>query len=364
MPYSRKSTEVRTDKMQNPENLLQITTPTAKGPSYQALKHAQPAHEEYVVVNWCLGNTCNYSCSYCPSGLHDGSTAWPSLQTVIGFCEKVIDHYKDKKLYFEFTGGEVTLWKDLPALADFLRSKNCRIGIISNGSRSLEFWEKFITRIDHVCLSFHPESAKADHFLKVAKLSASKVRTHVNLMMHPDFFPECLALAYKVKDLPDVSIAIQPLVKDFGEEVFPYTEAQSRVINTQNSFLAKQIKYEKKYEYYRGAMDMVGSDGKRATMSPQRFISSGQNSWKNWNCYAGLEQIVVNMQGKIYRGWCCVGGSLGRITDEKLKLPTRPVWCNKDFCHCNLDIMTTKVKPPVLQRFSARMGQRIQELIR
>ena len=34
--------------------------------SYDLLGHNESFSEEYVVVNWCLGNTCNYACSYCP----------------------------------------------------------------------------------------------------------------------------------------------------------------------------------------------------------------------------------------------------------------------------------------------------------
>jgi hypothetical protein len=50
------------------------------------------------------------------------------------------------------------------------------------------------------------------------------------------------------------------------------------------------------------------------------------------------------MDGSIYRGWCKEGGSLGRIDQLDLVLPTEPVLCNKKMCHCNFDIMCTKEK--------------------
>ena len=31
--------------------------------SYDLLGHNESFSEEYVVVNWCLGNTCNYACN-------------------------------------------------------------------------------------------------------------------------------------------------------------------------------------------------------------------------------------------------------------------------------------------------------------
>lgn len=327
--------------------------------NYSRLTHSNPEHGKYVVINWCIGNTCNYSCSYCPVGLHDGSLPWPKSQDVIEFCQKAISHYKTKKIYFEFTGGEVTLWKELPQVLEFLKSADCRVGIISNGARSLDLWNKILPFLDHVCLSFHPESAKADHFLEVVKLCADKIRTHVNFMMHPKYFPECLALAYKVKELDSISIAIQPLTDDMGSDLkkvdpslFRYSSTQSRVIDTQNAFLAKQIKHIKKFESYRGAMDMVQNNGQKSPISPQRFISAKSNSWIGWNCAIGVEQIVVDMSGDIFRGWCKVGGRVGHILDKNLSLPTTTVVCNKKYCHCNLDIMTTKSKRPTQQKFS------------
>jgi organic radical activating enzyme len=324
---------------------------------YISLDHASGAHKDYVVVNWCIGNTCNYSCSYCPAGLHDGSVKFPSYEVVTRFCQRVMDHYFDKKVYFEFTGGEVTIWKDLPRVAKFLKEKGSRVGIISNGSRSENFWSQLVPLLDHVCLSFHPESGRPDHFFKIVSLCSPHIRTHVNLMMHPEHFPECLSLAYRVKELPDISLAIQPLVVDMGEELFPYTESQKRIIDTQNSFLAKQIKHVKPFESYRGAMEMKESNGKARTISPQRFISSGRNTWKGWTCYAGVEQIVVDMSGEFFRGWCLVGGALGKISDTNLNFPTTPVVCDKNYCHCNLDIMTRKVKrqPQLWQRLRAGM---------
>ncbi len=247
-------------------------------------------------------------------------------------------------MYFEFTGGEVTLWKDLLDVVAYLREKDCRVGIISNGSRSLDFYQKLIPQIDHICLSFHPESAKEDHFLSVVKMSADIIRTHVNLMMKPELFDKSLSVALKVKNVPNVSIALQPLMENLNGAIMNYSETQSKIMNNQHELLVKHIKYTKDYDYYRGAMAMITNTGERKPIASQRFISSENNSWKDWHCYAGLEQIVVDMFGTIYRGWCLAGGRVGSIFDKKLFLPEKPIHCKVEKCHCNLDIMTTKVK--------------------
>jgi len=43
---------------------------------YNILDHHHKEASDWVVVNWNLGNMCNYSCSYCPSILNDGSFGW------------------------------------------------------------------------------------------------------------------------------------------------------------------------------------------------------------------------------------------------------------------------------------------------
>lgn len=89
---------------------------------------------------------------------------------------------------------------------------------------------------------------------------------------------------------------------------------------------------------------MVTPQGEKIPIAPQRFISAGENNWHGWNCHVGLEQIVIDMGGNIYRGWCLAGGIIGKIFDENLNLPDKPILCPVKKCHCNLDIMATKEK--------------------
>ena len=91
-------------------------------------------------------------------------------------------------------------------------------------------------------------------------------------------------------------------------------------------------------------MRKVYDDGTSDVSSAHRFINEGTNNWAGWKCYAGVEQLVVDMSGYIYRGWCNVGGPIGNINDNTLILPGEPVLCDKSMCHCNYDIMSTKIK--------------------
>jgi MoaA/NifB/PqqE/SkfB family radical SAM enzyme len=63
--------------------------------NYIKLVHSNQQHNDWFVVNWCLGNTCNYSCSYCPAALHDGSNKWPDPEVIKSFIARVKNHYND-----------------------------------------------------------------------------------------------------------------------------------------------------------------------------------------------------------------------------------------------------------------------------
>jgi hypothetical protein len=268
------------------------------------------------------------------------------LEQATAFVDKVLNHYgPGRKFFFEFTGGEITLYKDFFKLAEYIKSKGCKLGIISNGSRALPFWEKARPLLDQICLSFHPESADPEHFLSVVQFMAGTVRTHVNIMMTPEKFDYCYGVAAKAKDIGNISMALQPLMKDFGDQLYGYSQSQRHILDRQTEIMLRHIRHTKEFEYYRGTMAMEDDSGRREEIPVQQLIASGQNNWRGWNCHIGLEQFVVGQDGSLMRGWCGVGGRIGSIKDPNLTLPTEPIRCTKSFCHCNFDIMSTKVRP-------------------
>lgn len=310
--------------------------------SYILLAHHHKENLDWFVVNWCLGNTCNFSCSYCPEGLHDGSKRWPDIEAVKNFVSKVVEQVAPKKVYFEFTGGEVTLYKHFTELCQHVTSIGAHVGLISNSSRTIKWWESHKQYFDHVCLSFHPEFGDPDHFIEVAKLLHNDLRTHINIMMSPEKFDYCLDVADRAVQLENISFALQPLIHDFGSELYDYTPEQKKIIDRQWPLYGDRIKHTKSFDIYRGAMDEVYMSGRKMAFGAHVFINEKTNDWSGWKCWAGVEQMIIDMDGFIYRGWCKVGGIIGRIDDPYVQIPKQPIICSKTMCHCNFDIMSTK----------------------
>lgn len=310
--------------------------------------HASPRHGNILVVNWCLSNVCNFSCSYCPDILHNRSIPFPDPIAVLQFCSRIKEHYQDKELFFEFTGGEVTLWKDLPLVLNHLRQIGARSGIISNGSRTLDWWSKNADCMDHVCLSFHSEQAKKDHYLAVAEMLSERLSLHLNIMMSPKNFDACIQVAEGASRLKNVSIALQPLIIDFKDQLFDYTPEQMEIINNQQKLFGSKVVWDRSNYTYRGNMQLVDKKSK-TELAPHEIIAKGLNRWKGWTCSIGIEQLVVDFHGQVMKGWCQVGGILGNIADKNIQFPRKPQVCDKNFCHCNLDIMSTKTLPGSVQ---------------
>ncbi|MES2528054.1 MAG: radical SAM protein [Bdellovibrionota bacterium] len=314
---------------------------------YQKLEHGTSTYGEYFVVNWCFFSICNFKCTYCPDNLHDGKFRGLPIETVKSFCKKVIDSKPDKKIFFEFTGGEVTYYKDFIPLFEYLKSLGAETGLISNGSRDLAYWEKHKHLIDHICLSFHPEGGDMDHFFEVVKILNEVTTVHVNIMMLPEQFSELYAFGAKIAaEIDGPSIALQALFENMSGVIFNYSPEEKRILDTQDLPWGKNIKFRgragKTRKVYRGEMKKIYADGKAEKVNPPELIARGENNWVGWDCNIGLENLVVDLNGNVLRGWCGVGGVIGNVSDEDFQMPTRPILCTSRNCFCGFDIMATK----------------------
>jgi organic radical activating enzyme len=305
------------------------------------IEHQDPAMSRIALVDWCFGNICNYACSYCPDTLHDGSIGWQDYHAIVRFCSRLISHYANvgKSLFFQFSGGEPTLYPKFLELSSYLHDRSCKVGIISNASRKIEWWERASGLLDNVVLTHHIEFVDIDHFIRVVQSLSRKVRTHVNVTMHPDQFDTCLANAMHIADVcADISLTLKPLLLDFGSTMYSYSEGQKDILRN----MQFDIMYTRSLEGPRGAMRRIYSDGKSDTAKASQMIVSNENRWAGWSCEIGLELLAINYAGEIYRGVCKQGGKIGVIADDHTELPDRPIICQKAVCHCVTDIMTTR----------------------
>lgn len=313
------------------------------------LEHKFPFARDHVVVTWCFFNVCNYSCTYCGPFFNDGTKVGVDLPTAERFVRSILRQHPEKKFFFEFTGGEITLFDGFPQLAKLLKDLGCEVALISNGSRELTYWEELAGFVDHVALSFHPESASPDHFFDVLSVLEARVTTHLFVMALQPRFEELREFAGKVQDrFPSVSVSFDTILNAnmayTQKQMFELTHQLIRDQERARTFPGQSLGlFSKPHKPYRKTMVLTGDDGATTEIDP-RFDRN--NSWKGWSCSAGIENILVDWDGNIFRGWCKVGGAIGNVRDESITFPEDWISCTKDLCVNSFDIAATKKKAP------------------
>jgi organic radical activating enzyme len=306
------------------------------------MEHETADRKNLLMLNWELGNTCNYTCSYCPEQLHDGSRYWPAHEAVLRFADKLVSltRSRGQTVHIQFTGGEVTLMPRLRSLLQSLHDLGCRLSVISNGSRSISWWRESSRYLDAAVLTFHPETADIEHFENVVQLLSSRIRTHINVAAPPTMFEHALKTAVRLsQSCSDITLLLKPLLIEFGEQLYPYSQEQLEILST------RQFKARLTRPYYdpRGDMVITYDDGTSVQKGPSMFIADGSNNWFGWECDIGMELLSINMWGEIYRGLCGEGGKLGHFSQPELfDLPRTSIICTRDSCRCLLDIMTSR----------------------
>lgn len=313
-----------------------------------ALRHEFERIENIIVVDWGVSNVCNYRCSYCPPDTHKGDCKFVPIEDILAFSNRVVEHYKNKlgkEIYFLYTGGEVTLYSEFITLIKTQYEAGNKIGISSNGSRDLAFWKEAKKYLQHVSLSYHSEYTNLDHFIQVINEIKDSTFVHVNIMMHPDRFKQCVDAAYRIyEETDEITLDLQVITKNF-QEPYDYTDEQRQQMLDISKELNSKLKLKRERIGYRGLMKLVYDDGTERLIKGGEVITERLHSWKGWKCNAGLELLVVDMQGNVKRSWCGDAPVLGNIKDKNLEFPTEPHVCTKEWCTGGVtDTMVTKVK--------------------
>jgi len=297
-------------------------------------------------------NNCNFRCKYCHPDLHGGGISPPTLETGKKFIDEIISHrYSiEKKPYFEFGGGEVTLLRYFGDLIKYINEKEGSVIIVSNGSKSLPWWQKHAQYLSGVSLSYHINDIKNEgHFINVAKVleESMTTRLHVNVMMVPENFDDCVVFANKFRDQIRCSIALQPLFEGFGHggitKKYPYTYEQERIMQ---DFRGRSELKELPPSL--AELTVEYSDGSTQSLSTFDLLASDQTNFIGWDCYAGIDSLVVTFSGDIHRAWCMQDGPIGSIYDDEIKLPTAPTKCRTKICQCGVDLSSKKVSTKLL----------------
>jgi len=307
-------------------------------------------------IIWEIFNKCNYNCSYCFSYGHHDKKINVTLEHAICFIDRIVDHYMAKlnykKIIISITGGEPTIWKDLVLLCEYAYSKNIYVGITSNGSAPIIFWEKHSHFFDFICLSYHPEHCSPVDFVEKYKVICAQKNTVLpaaRIMMHRqhNYWERSIKVYEMIKQLANYQVECVAIQKKCTNNTWLFIPYESE---TMNDFI-KNTKFEfhlSDHLIFRPPEALFNHKLLRQNYNiekliPNDLINEHSNKFTNWSCHIGLEQLFINASGEIYRATCLQGDLVGLLKNCKdIPFPSQPIICKKEFCHCTSDISISK----------------------
>lgn len=287
-------------------------------------------HQDSIKVEWNLGKRCNYDCSYCPAEIHDNHSPHTDINTL----EQAVDRLCEigKSLRISLTGGEPCVHPDIEVLLEYLKMKNVSwVNITTNGTRGYRWYLDNEMFYNHIVFSLHFEHEWHRIVDTILKYYDSTERDFfVNVMAHHAY-------------MDDVRI----VVKKFQEIGIKYAVRRIRWTEGDHN-LFDDLKYNgRDLEWILSQDATVGANcvvDDNQMIHANDVIKKHLNQFKDWRCSAGIESLMINWDGTVYRATCRVGGSLGNIYTKDFHVPKEYVQCTRNWCTCAADIPLTKIK--------------------
>lgn len=321
--------------------------------------------DRVLQIEWTLGNTCNYNCSYCLPVLHDNSFPWINLDESIRFIDRLHEHYDAigiENYIWKFGGGEPTLYKHFSDLCEYInRKSNNYIIPITNGSRKLNWWKANYKNFFAVHFSIHPEFCNTKHIVEVCDyLIDVGVDSICHVMIKPDEFDKCKQIIEDLKASRNKNWGIQakPLhhiwETDTADErdLYPYDIDQKNIFNKvirPQDRVSERVDNKLNRDMY---MYVAETNGKgenllsRRDFDPYWAVTHGITDWRHYQCRAGINRIYINYDKRVYLGAGCrveLGNFTGlKYDDPELQFPVNSTFCTQERCVCIADVQVPK----------------------
>jgi organic radical activating enzyme len=307
--------------------------------NYKDQKIIEVRHESnYIIIDWVLGNFCNYKCSYCFPGANTGDQRPPKISEEIKnnirhLISEIKKHQKEEKIInFTLSGGEPTMYHDLENLVSFLKTLGT-VTIITNGSRTIEWWKDHWQYVDYAIVSYHTESADFDHIAQLTTFLSSRISVSLHVMMHYENFDSSVDTYNRFyNDLKNYRINIQPKFIRLRNGQLPYSQDQKNILmnlpveqRTKDDFIDEKI---------------IIDTGTVVEKFNSKTLGNLTGSYKsNYTCAAHTQFLQIDRFGNVGKISC--GTQFNEevnILDSsfiaKFKIEKEYVQCESQNCNC------------------------------
>ena len=310
-------------------------------------------------IRWSVNNICNFKCQYCFPDAHAATHSYPAdFELVIDNFYKMFEYYKTQgktQFNLHITGGEPTLW---PQLGDFIRRIKLHyrvyVSVVSNGSRSLRWWNSYGHYIDNLTLSHHVRQADLVHTMGVADTMykiGKKVSVHV--LMDPLAWDKSIeAVDYMIANSKYKWFIQTKEVVSVPTQSIDYTSNQRDYLKNEIKrmpgilWFMKNIKLIFDGQIRPWESIAIMSGGIKIRAQSQTYITNGWTNFKGWSCNLGIEGIYIHWNG-LLQGSC---GQLPwdktyNILDNNFKFSPdlKSVVCQQTQCTCPPETQLSKI---------------------
>lgn len=291
-------------------------------------------HANSLSVMWNIGKRCNYDCTYCPSEIHDLTTPHTDIEILKSTVDILSNN--DKPVRIMFTGGEPTVHPNFKELLEYIKFKNIAwVSVTSNGTKSAKWYVENEYLWNHFLFSLHFEYNWRRVVDTIIKYKEKSSNFFVNIMAHHEFMND-VKYVVSLFDNLNIKYAIRRIRwVDGDRDVFDdnlYSTEDISWILSKNSTADENC--------------LVNDE---LLIHANDVIKTHQNKFLGWECYVGIESLMINWDGDVHRATCRVGGSLGNIYNGTYTYPKLPIICSREWCTCAADVYITKINRRLLK---------------
>uniref|UniRef100_UPI003F4B7C43 radical SAM protein n=1 Tax=Brachyspira catarrhinii TaxID=2528966 RepID=UPI003F4B7C43 len=318
-------------------------------------------YDEILYVDWVLLDRCNYKCSYCFKRDFLNQNSFIHIDK-LKFAVNNILKINKKHYVFNLLGGEPTYYPNLLELMEHIysfKNKNISVNIISNGSKSPEYFDKLLSYVREKSFSMkysiHFEYANIQHVEQIIKVfNKYKCDIRIALMLHPDYKDKIESYFYILLELKkeyNFQISLEEL-----REPPDFTKIDSRYDNKFFNWindLKKSISdIPKNFVSHFAEVDFFytkkNNDKLENIYIPTNLaLSNNLKQFTNFYCCGGINVLRIEHNGNYSGGVCINYPIIGNIyEDENIDLYklSNIIKCNVYQCGCAVNNLSNKYK--------------------
>lgn len=313
--------------------------------------------DDLLDIRWAVSNVCNYKCEYCFPGSNEGTYRFPSnVNQLIQNFNNIFNYYKTqlgkKRFHLRLLGGEPTLWPELDTFIKRIKSQHdVYVSVITNGSRTLRWWQENGDLIDNVSISYHKRFADLGHVINVADtvyMFDKKITVHV--LMDPANWQSCVEDIEKMKQLSRHPWIIQT------KKIIPTARYIPVYNNDQNNFMKIGIKrlpsvlwFVKQFKLIldktiRLYESVYIKNNKTHKARSETYVVNDDIHFKGYECNMGIESIYIDWDGEIKSscGQKLFDGRYNIFNNLNFNPVVAPIICEQESCFCPTETHVSK----------------------